>query len=254
MRRKFYEELIMTIDNIPKYKIDDFLISDFGPKLRMLRAMKKISIDELAKKIGVTGTSIRYWETGARTPRLEYIPKLAEAFSLDISDFIRDSGLLSLLNEDRKEKKPQIPDESEDQPVVWSMPITASRQLNTVDTEHLDEHLSHQPELYLYQRGEPGEKFFVYVQADDSMVNLKEPQKSVPGETFVVMSRNVRLNPDQPALALIKYQDQAILRVITLLDDSYRILKYQDENEILAPSDDVTVMGIAKRLIHRVNV
>lgn len=50
--------------------------------LQSLRKEKGLTQSELAKKIGVTSTTISSWEIGRNAPYPRYIPKLAEVLGV----------------------------------------------------------------------------------------------------------------------------------------------------------------------------
>lgn len=52
---------------------------DFGDRLRRLRKERKLTQKELAGRIGVKNSVIRFYEVGDRTPSLEVLVKLSKA-------------------------------------------------------------------------------------------------------------------------------------------------------------------------------
>ncbi len=56
--------------------------------LKVMRARRNMTQEELAKKAGVTLTTISYYETGHRFPRGDTLKKLAEALDCEIKDIV----------------------------------------------------------------------------------------------------------------------------------------------------------------------
>ena len=55
---------------------------DIGKKIRELRKSKDLLQKELARKIGVTGEAVSFWESNIRMPRAKQIKKLAKFFGI----------------------------------------------------------------------------------------------------------------------------------------------------------------------------
>lgn len=59
--------------------------------IKELRMKKGISQQELADRIGTTQAAVGLWEIGARIPRADKLPKLAEILDCSIADlFAKD--------------------------------------------------------------------------------------------------------------------------------------------------------------------
>lgn len=58
--------------------------------IREIRMSKKMTQDELAKKINVSRTTVSMWETGAANPTADKYPKIAEALNCTIDDLFRE--------------------------------------------------------------------------------------------------------------------------------------------------------------------
>lgn len=69
-----------------------------GQIIRSLREKSGMSQDELAEKLFVSRYLVSKWENGERRPRLEYIGKLSELFSVPAEE-IADTGLVSELSD-----------------------------------------------------------------------------------------------------------------------------------------------------------
>lgn len=54
--------------------------------IKSLRIKKGISQDALAKLLGTTQAAVAMWEAGARMPRADKLPKLAEVLGCSVSD------------------------------------------------------------------------------------------------------------------------------------------------------------------------
>ncbi len=67
-------------------------------ELRALRRQRFLTQKELAARVGVSYQTVQTWEGGTATPRLRYIPKLAEALGLD------PAALLEMLERPGKAK------------------------------------------------------------------------------------------------------------------------------------------------------
>lgn len=59
----------------------------FAERLKELRQEKKLSLKQLAKKIGVSDTAINRWENQLRTPNIENLYNLAVVFDVS-SDYL----------------------------------------------------------------------------------------------------------------------------------------------------------------------
>lgn len=61
-------------------------MSNQGNKIKEFRKGKGLLQKELAKKIGVTGRAIGYYENGQREPKLVIAKKLADVFETTIEE------------------------------------------------------------------------------------------------------------------------------------------------------------------------
>lgn len=57
-------------------------ISAFSERLKDLRIDAGMTSDQLAKKIGVTKSTISFWENGVNEPKASYIVACAKVFSV----------------------------------------------------------------------------------------------------------------------------------------------------------------------------
>ena len=70
---------------------------NFGEQLQQLRKHKKMSQENLAKKVGVSRQSISKWENGVAYPEMKHIMKLCSIFHCKITDLVH--GQLNDLDE-----------------------------------------------------------------------------------------------------------------------------------------------------------
>lgn len=61
----------------------------FGSNIAKLRAKNKMSIRELADKLGVSQNSVWFYEKGDRIPSLDKILKLSELFSVSVDTLLK---------------------------------------------------------------------------------------------------------------------------------------------------------------------
>lgn len=57
--------------------------TNFPRRLRYARHMRGYTLQEAAKRIGVSYQSVQQWETGATVPRLQKLKKIAKALEVD---------------------------------------------------------------------------------------------------------------------------------------------------------------------------
>lgn len=63
-------------------------------KLKNLRLKNHLSQEGMAKKTGHSATSIGYWETGKRIPKVGQLAKIADAFGISWLDLLDDDAPL----------------------------------------------------------------------------------------------------------------------------------------------------------------
>ena len=54
--------------------------------IKEYRTQKGLSQDQLAKLMGTTQAAVAMWESGARMPRSDKLPKLAEVLGCSVAD------------------------------------------------------------------------------------------------------------------------------------------------------------------------
>lgn len=70
----------------------------FPQRLKELRAEKGITLEELAKKIGTTKTTLSRYENGERSPKLQLVGLLANYFQVDMAWLSGQSDQRNSLN------------------------------------------------------------------------------------------------------------------------------------------------------------
>ena len=65
-------------------------MDNFGERLAALRKERGMSQEELAEKLQLTRQTISKWETGASTPDLELLMRLAEVFGISMDCLLRE--------------------------------------------------------------------------------------------------------------------------------------------------------------------
>lgn len=55
------------------------------------RIRKGLSQEQLARLMGTTQAAVAMWETGARMPRADKLPKLAEVLGCTVADLYKNS-------------------------------------------------------------------------------------------------------------------------------------------------------------------
>lgn len=63
-----------------------------GSRVRLLRRERKLTIAELADRVGVSAPTIWSWEKGKTSPRINRIPALAESLQIAESELILQDG------------------------------------------------------------------------------------------------------------------------------------------------------------------
>lgn len=65
-------------------------VSDFGQKLKRIRESKKMTMQEVADKLGVTQQGYAYYEKGTSTPSIKNVIRLADALGIDMGELLSD--------------------------------------------------------------------------------------------------------------------------------------------------------------------
>ncbi|MDX2330389.1 helix-turn-helix domain-containing protein [Sinorhizobium medicae] len=56
--------------------------------LKILRERKGISKEELGRRVGVSGVTIGYWESGQTTPRMGKVEKVSQALGVTVDELL----------------------------------------------------------------------------------------------------------------------------------------------------------------------
>lgn len=85
--------LKVTDDNTMLHRVDDFVIdvTIFNKRLKELRTSKNLSQDQLAKRTGLTKTSINHWENGKCQPNANATVALARYFEVTTDYLLGES-------------------------------------------------------------------------------------------------------------------------------------------------------------------
>lgn len=67
-------------------------MNEFSERLFKLRKEKRLSREAVGKKIGVSKTSIKNWEDGENSPKVEHIQALAKFFDVDFNWLLSGKG------------------------------------------------------------------------------------------------------------------------------------------------------------------
>jgi len=86
---------------------------EIGLFLKKLRNEKKLTQDQMAEQLNVSGRTISRWETGSNMPDIEMLVELSEFFNISISEIIDGERKSDKMNQEEKEKVLKIVDYSE---------------------------------------------------------------------------------------------------------------------------------------------
>lgn len=75
----------------------------FSENLKSIREKRRLSQKKLADLTGVSQASINYWESGARTPKIEQVQKLASVLNIDINKLMGWDERLEIRRLEREE-------------------------------------------------------------------------------------------------------------------------------------------------------
>ena len=83
---------------------------ELNEKLQQLRKQKNLTQEELAEALYVSRTAISKWESGRGYPNIDSLKAIAKFFSLSIDDLLSGEELLTLAEEDHKQKQNHLCD------------------------------------------------------------------------------------------------------------------------------------------------
>ena len=86
------------------------LIMEFSEKLQALRKQKGLTQEELAEKLFVSRTAVSKWESGRGYPGIESLKAISKFFSVTVDELLSTEEVLTLVEEDQKEKQMQLRD------------------------------------------------------------------------------------------------------------------------------------------------
>ena len=77
---------------------------EFNEKLQELRKQKGLTQEELAKALFVSRTAVSKWESGKGYPNIESLKLISKFFSVTIDELLSGDELLTLAEEDTRQK------------------------------------------------------------------------------------------------------------------------------------------------------
>ena len=83
---------------------------EFNEKLQNLRKQKGLTQEELAEALYVSRTAISKWESGRGYPNIDSLKMIARFFSVSIDELLSGNELLSIAEEDGKQKENRLYD------------------------------------------------------------------------------------------------------------------------------------------------
>ena len=66
----------------------------YGTKLRKIREKNKLSQQEIADQLQISQSTYSQWESDLTTFKVEYLPKLAEIFKIDVTELIPEGTVV----------------------------------------------------------------------------------------------------------------------------------------------------------------
>lgn len=78
---------------------------EFNGKLQELRKNKGLTQEELAEVLYVSRTAISKWESGRGYPSIDSLKEIAKYFSVTIDELLSSNEVLSIAEEDNKQKE-----------------------------------------------------------------------------------------------------------------------------------------------------
>ena len=83
---------------------------EFNEKLQELRKKKGLTQEELAEILFVSRTAVSKWESGKGYPNIESLKAISVFFGITIDELLSGAELLSIAEEDNKQKESHIRD------------------------------------------------------------------------------------------------------------------------------------------------
>lgn len=78
---------------------------EFNVKLQQLRKQRGLTQEQLAEALYVTRTAVSKWESGRGYPNIDSLKAIAGFFSLTVDDLLSTDELLTIAEEDGKERR-----------------------------------------------------------------------------------------------------------------------------------------------------
>ena len=83
---------------------------EFNKKLQELRKKKGLTQEELAQALYVSRTAVSKWESGRGYPNIDSLKAIAKFFGITIDELLSGDELLTIAEEDTKEKQTHLRD------------------------------------------------------------------------------------------------------------------------------------------------
>ena len=83
---------------------------ELNEKLQDLRKQKDLTQEELAQVLYVSRTAISKWESGRGYPNIDSLKAIAKFFSVSVDDLLSGEEILTLAEEDNKQKQSRLCD------------------------------------------------------------------------------------------------------------------------------------------------
>ena len=80
---------------------------EFHEKLQTLRKQKGLTQEELAQKLYVSRTAVSKWESGRGYPNIDSLKAISACFSVTVDELLSGDQILSIAEEEQKQKKNQ---------------------------------------------------------------------------------------------------------------------------------------------------
>lgn len=77
---------------------------EFNEKLQELRKQKGLTQEELAESLYVSRAAVSKWESGRGYPNIDSLKEISRFFSITIDDLLSGSEVLTIAEEDQKQK------------------------------------------------------------------------------------------------------------------------------------------------------
>ena len=83
---------------------------EFHEKLQLLRKEKELTQEELAERLYVSRAAVSKWESGRGYPSIDSLKSIAVFFSVSIDDLLSSGEVLTIAEEDVRQKKAHLCD------------------------------------------------------------------------------------------------------------------------------------------------